>query len=461
MRLLLGLSCAVFVLGCSDDSKPHHLPDAPPPPDAIVDAATDGPVTLTITQGTTPRVGIRVLFQAADSSVVSDTTTGTDGKASAVMKQGGFVTTFDPFGIPQGAAFADIRTWAGVKPGDQLVLTQSDFATPTTVNVNIVLPIDNNATEYHVYSQCDTSIGATITAPGSGGQPMASVPFTGCGATVDLLVESVDANLQPVQQIFKPNVALVEGATIDLMNDTYTAIQDLTVTYMNVPAALSNVSTHLARRTTHGTLREADLGPNLLETGTTNTFTLKLATITNATAATVSTFVGPQFTQHVVTDWGPAGPYTLDATGLFLPDFDGAATLDVAAHAIKWTTSGGSVQPDLVDVTAGLNRDLGGGATQSWRWEIVAPGASQAVFPVLPDASPYNPMTGDFGFFDVRTAKVPGGYDAVRANAMSIDPRVITIGASGRAVFAFLVEPGFRKRPPEQWWVRGRTQTRR
>src|SRR5688572_23960688 len=93
----LGIAC-LFLIACSDDDKVRKLPDAPPPPDTPdVDAATSGPVSLTILEGVMPRVGIRVVFQNADSSLVSDTTTGTDGKATAIMEPGGYVTAFDAF----------------------------------------------------------------------------------------------------------------------------------------------------------------------------------------------------------------------------------------------------------------------------------------------------------------------------------------------------------------------------
>src|SRR6185503_17954511 len=133
----------------------------------------------------------------------------------------------------------------------------------------------------------------------------------------------------------------------------------------------------------------------------------------NATAINVTHFYGPMYTEHDVLEWGPAGTaYTLDAASLFLGDFGGVAALDAANHKITWTTTGG-VQPDFVKVTARLQRDLMT-STATWQWSISGPAGSEIAFPVLPDASPYNPMAGDFGDYDVTLAKVPGGYDAVR-----------------------------------------------
>jgi hypothetical protein len=85
------------------------------------------------------------------------------------------------------------------------------------------------------------------------------------------------------------------------------------------------------------------------------------------------------------------------------------------------------------------------------------PGGTQAVLPVLPDSSPYNPQAGDQGFFNVLLAKVPGGYDAIRPHVLSTDTVDIAnaAGGAGQASFAFLVEPGTRTP------VRGFTRKRR
>jgi hypothetical protein len=442
MRLLVGFTCIVMAVGCSDDSKVRHLPDAPPPPDADVDASTFGPVSLTILEGTTPQVGVLVIFQNADSTVVSETTTGTDGKASAMMMPGGYVTAIDPFpNRPQGVATSDLRTFAGVKPGDQLRLFESPIAS-TSITVNVVLPIENNSTEYRVSTNC--SLYNAISTGGSGGQPMGSLQLFGCGPTSNLLVEALDANLAPVSSIYKQNVALTDNGTIDLTADTYTAIPDVTFTYTNVPAGQSSIFVNGVRVTSLGKIYELN-GTATVDAGNAS-FTTKVPTISNATAVTATTFVGNIFTQHLVTEWGPAGSsYALDATGLLLPNFESAPALDIPTHSVTWTAGGGTSQSDFVLVTAFLNRST---PLQSWRWTIAAPGGTQAALPVLPASSTFNPIAGDFAGLDVRTGKVPGGYDAVRANVLAVPAlQEIAIGASGKASFTFFVEVGAIKPP--------------
>jgi len=455
MRLLVGFTCIVMAVGCSDDSKVRHLPDAPPPPDADVDASTFGPVSLTILEGTTPRVGIRVIFQNADSTVVADTTTGTDGKASAMMMPGGYVTAIDPLPIPQGIATSDLRTFAGVKPGDQLRLFAQPLA-QSMITVNVVLPIENNSTEYRVSTNC--SLYFPISTGGSAAQPMATMQLFGCGPTSNLLVEALDANFNPVSAIYKQNVALTDNATLDLTADTYTATPDVTFSYANVPADLTGLFINGVRATSLGKIYE--INGTTSATAGAAAFTTKIPAISNASAVTSTTFAGQQFTQHMITEWGPAGSsYTLDATGLFLPSFDAAPAFDVASHSATWTASGGSVQPDFVQVAATITREV---PLQSWRWTLAAPGATQAVFPVLPSASPFNPVVGDIVGLGVSTGKVPGGYDAVRADILAIPAlQEIAIGASGKASFAFFVEVGFLKPPGPTSALRGFTRRTR
>ena len=460
MRLLVGFTCIVFSVGCSDDDKVRHLPDAPPPPDADVDASTFGPVSLTILQGVDPRVGIRVVFQNADSSVVADTTTGTDGKASAMMMPGGSVTAIDPFPgqSPGGiATVTDIRTIAGVKPGDQLRMFEQPINTPAAITVNVILPIDNAASDYYVSTNC--LFDQPIPSAGSGSQPMGTLVLSGCGPTSNLLVRTFDSTLAPNASLYRQNVALVDNGTVDLTAATYTAIPDVTFSYTNVPAELTAVFLNGVRATSLGRIYEFNTNEPV-DTGSAN-FSLKVPDITGATAVTASTFYsGGGFTQHMLTEWGPASSsYSLDTAGMFLPSFDGPAQLDVAAHSAKWTVMGGSGQPDFVMVRAFLGREA---PAQSWRWTVVAPGGTQAVMPVLPASSTFNPVAGDFASFDVRTGKVPGGYDAVRANLLATAGlQELAVGATGKASFTFLVEPGAIKPPVGTHVLRGLSPRRR
>lgn len=433
MRLLVGFTCIVMAIGCSDDDKVRRLPDAPPPPDSNVDASDFGPVSLTILQDETPQVGITVLFQNADSSVVSETTTGSDGKASAMMRAGGFVTAVDPFpNTPTGVQETDVRTFAGVKPGDQLRLTQDFGGGNTTVNVTVLLPVDVNASMYYVSTNCQLDF-PVFTGGGSGsGAPQASMQLSGCGATTNLLVTALDGNNNVLSSIYKQSVALADNATIDLTQDTFTAAPDVTFSYTNMPANATFVNINPIRATALGTIYFGFVGTGV--TAGAATLTTKIPSIANATGVTLSsTNTGSTF--HMIGEWGPpASTYSLDYGASVLPDFSGEPTLDIANHKIAWTNDGGGAQPDFVKVNGFLRRE--GQSFQAWRWEIVAPGTNQAVLPVLPAAqAAFNPVEGDTSNFNATMMKVPGGYDAVRAGILADGgfESVTGIGATGKA----------------------------
>jgi hypothetical protein len=422
------------------------LPDAPPPPDSDVDASDFGPVTLTVLQDDTPQVGIKVVFQNADNSVVSETTTGTDGKATEMMRPGGFVTAIDPFpNTPQGIPETDLRTFAGVKPGDQLRLSQ-DFGGGNTIDVTVLLPIAANASEYRVSTNCQLDF-SIFPGGGSGsGAPEATMQLSGCGATTNLLVTALDGNGNVLSSIYKQSVALTNNGTIDLTEDTFTAAPDVTFTYTNVPTSSSFVQINPIRATALGTIYFGFVAANV-DAGMA-TLTTKIPTVTNATAVTLST-INTGSTRQSIVEWGPpASTYALDYGGFVLPDFAGEPTLDIANHKVAWTNDGGGAQPDLVQVRGFLRRQAP--TAQLWRWEIVAPGTSQAVLPVLPGAqSTFNPVDGDSSDFDATMMKVPGGYDAVRASILADGgfESVAGLGATGKAQQAQFSQQKFSAKP--------------
>src|SRR5437762_2059952 len=124
---------------CSGEDKARHL-DGGIDSMLPIDAPPDGPlqpVTLSVTYNGAPQMNVRVYFQNADSSMVASTTTDATGTATAVMNPGGFVTAVDA--IPAGAGVVAgpdvLNTFAGVKPGDQLVLSRDDRGSATVVNI--------------------------------------------------------------------------------------------------------------------------------------------------------------------------------------------------------------------------------------------------------------------------------------------------------------------------------------
>jgi hypothetical protein len=432
MRLLVGFTCAVMAFGCSDDDKVRRLPDAPPPPDSNVDASDFGPVTLTVLQDDTPQVGITVVFQNADNTLVAETTTGTDGKATAMMRTGGFVTAFNPFVTPQGVQETDLRTFAGVKPGDQLQLTADFGGSGTSIDVTVLLPVATGASEYRVSTNCQLDYSIPAGGGSGSGAPQATMQLSGCGATSNLLVTALGGNANVISSIYKPSVALANNGTIDLTQDTYVAAPDVTFSYTNMPAGAGFVQANPIRATALGTIFFGFVGAGV--NGGAATFTTKVPTIPNALAVTLSS-TNTGSTYHLIGEWGPpASTYSLDYGASALPDFAGEPTLDITGHKIAWTNDGGGAQPDLVKVRGFIRRQ--GQTSQFWRWELAAPGTNQAVLPVLPAAqASFNPVEGDTSNFDATMMKVPGGYDAVRATILADGgiQDITGIGVTGKA----------------------------
>ncbi len=124
----------------------------------VVDAAVPGPVSLHIVRRTVGQAGIVVLFQNADSSLVSEAITDASGTASASMVSGGFVTAIAPFGAaPQGfnpATGVDLRTFTDVRVGDQLRLFQSDLGTPD-ISITVIVPAKPGVSYYSFWSSCN------------------------------------------------------------------------------------------------------------------------------------------------------------------------------------------------------------------------------------------------------------------------------------------------------------------
>src|ERR1700733_7288069 len=80
------------------------------------DSVTGAPVTVAVTALGLPAPGLQVYFQDADSTLVANVQTGSDGTARAATPAGGFVTVVQP------GSSATLYTYAGVEPDDVLLL---------------------------------------------------------------------------------------------------------------------------------------------------------------------------------------------------------------------------------------------------------------------------------------------------------------------------------------------------
>jgi hypothetical protein len=438
-----GLFAVTLVLmACGDSNPVGHLPDGPPPPDAAIDAPIDGqglPVTLTITNNGQPMVGITVYFINADDTPVATAQTDSYGVASAVMAAGGSVTAVNPFlqAAPAGLRTDELRTFAGVKPGDQLVLTQT---VPGTVTFTLVASPVSGADHYDVFTTCGT---ASI-SPGGGGSgsgdpnPGGTLSLDGCNGMADIAVVShglnTDENDVAISGLYHPAAMLTQDGTVNLTEDPYNDLTSVTFTYMNAPdASLSVLHFPVV---TYGKLGPFFANANGGEGSTTEP-------MVGATAAIVDTQLQLSGrARHDVIDWGAyTDSYMLDLGNLLLPEFQSRPSYDATTRQMTWDEGDGAM-PDLSITAIDVTRS---DETRMWHWQIVAPySAGKVQFPKLP-AQPidWNPTVEDSIFAEqVLSAKVPGGYDAARAHALDVaqqleaasDRSPVVTGATGRAV---------------------------
>lgn len=454
--LLSALLASVGALAaCGDDDSARKLPDAgitdidaAPAPDA----ATSGVVTLTITEDGAPRAAVDVYFQAADGALVAKVPTDASGVASATMEPGGFVTAVGPFEVVEGPF--QVKTFAGVKPGDQLRLDQDwRFSAPITVTVTV--PFDEAALYYDVYTTCSGRV--QLTSAGSGAAPSSPINLYGCGATTDLLIRTQDFNGQPIGSIYQAGVAVADGGAITI-TDAYTPEPAASIALTGA-AGFTFAYGDYRQITAAGTLASSTFGFDLSSgAGMTAGARPVIAGVLGVVSATLSPFANVG--QQTVIQWGPdsASP-SIDVTGALLPEYLTVPALTVSTRTLAWTSIPSTATPDLALARLDLSRvDVLTDTTRFWSWDLVAPydGTSLTLPPLPAEAATYNVVDGDSVTpWELLTARVPGGYDAVRAHALDDGgPTGPLAGqASGQIVLeALRTSPEGRTAPrPRRW----------
>jgi hypothetical protein len=449
---MLRLSLVLPVLvACGGGGGSGQLADAPvfpdgPPTDAAPDAPIDAmpaPVRLTITKNGTPARDVVVYFQNADSSLVATLTTDANGVAETLMPAGGFVTAINPFTTPipaLGGRLADqLRTFAGVKPGDRLVLTHVD--PPGSFDVLVTVPEISNGSRYEISTTC----GSGSAAPNPPGVRLAasgSAQLAGCETTDFLVIAFINDEGERINSAFyHPDVKVEPGAQIDFTQppaDTYKDLRDVTFAYTNVPGNLNDLFATHYLASARGKLDRSFEGFIQVTDG---------AGSLGVREPDVDGLVGILATrgfisgQHHVLQWGPnTTEYSLDMTGVLLRDIESESSRYlIPEHQATWTEATTGAAPDLTTLELEVERTIPEGPVRVWNWRIAAPyTAGKVQFPTLP-IDTYTPTENDFrAVFKLINAKVPGGYDAVRANALDVqDNGNITgfvAGATGRVV---------------------------
>jgi hypothetical protein len=445
LSVVLLASSGITGCGGCDDEPRRDLVDAAPPIDAPADA-TDAevrPVTLTIIKNRSPVAGIRVYFLNADNSVVKTTETDLYGIASAVMVAGGSVTAIDPFprdpdpGVREVVVGDnDLATFAGVEPGDQLVLTRNE---PQRISVTIQIPTDPLASNYEISTTCGSgsvSIGGDVAVVGASGE----LGLQDCGATTDVVVVAIDDETsRPLSALQRAGVAVTDGGTIDLTTAAFQPLSDVTFRFSNVPQVGSLAFNHIVVSTL-GPFGVPFSGFVSLTDGA-GMLALREPTIDGTSSViTANLFTGSR--QHIVSWFAASSTYTLDMAGLLLPTI-GFPSYDAATRKLTWDEADTGATPDLT--IAGIN--VSATSERTWRWVIAAPyRRGEVTFPSLPtDVASWAPGPDDSVSADRQiNAKVTGGYDAVRGLALDLrgtfledgDLIGFVSGPTGRAVVA-------------------------
>lgn len=430
-------ACVLVLTACGDDAV-RHLGDAPVIPDASGDASIM-PVSLKVTFDGVPRSGVDVYFQDTASKLIAVVPTGTDGVAAAVMEPGGFVTVVDPFPFAGKSLDKVVRTFAGVKPGD-LLLVDAGTAGPPQLTINLTLPIDSAASQYDVYTSCSGKH-TLFGSGGSGTVPSGTIYMQGCNGFADVLVQTFDFNAQPLGWFYHPDLAVTDQQAITLTDSYATTQTDVTLGFANVPAPYSALTFRNVLVSPRGPVLDTLLTADVTNGVASQSFSRR--PLTNAVSVT-SIHPGPSngLGSHVVVQWGPPSTVAFDLAGTLLPLYATFPTFAPATHAVSWT-AGAGVTPDFVIAEVRAAR-FTAAPNAAWRWRIVAPYSITVALPVLPAAvGEYNIVDGDNPSVEqLTTAKVPGGYDAVRARLH--EPRTpdelegFVTGATGRIVYETL-----------------------
>jgi hypothetical protein len=419
--------------GCGD--TPRHTYDDAGPVDAPVDAPRDAAATsvqITIYDGSgNLAANVPVAFVDAAGALVADAKTDATGVARAVMAAGGSVTASRP-GVLSGTRL-QLYTFAGVVPGDKLVLGPPPPGVMLLESATITLPVEAGALLYSVVSACPFQ---QVTAPGSGATPTVSYTSLPCGDAPGLV--AIAQGTRPLGTITKP--ALAPSGTIDLTAETYTPPRTMTITGSNLGADVGVVESRFIHRL--GPIVVDDFRPVTTHDNVTNTLTASMA----APADPALTVVGDLILytglisahQDMLRVAAPSTTFTVDTAPNLLPWTLDRGKVDAAARTVTWGEMGTGT-PTITHVHVGASSP-----TFAFDWNIVAPyTAGKVTLPPLPASFATFSLTAAtaLGVDAFELIKLPaGGWDALRPHAFDLPdlsalltpgPEVVTISTTG------------------------------
>lgn len=437
---------ALFTVNCGEGGD-RRITDAPV--HGVDDAPTDAPpapapVTVTVTDNSGPRVDLPAYFQNRDSSVVSSTLTDGSGTASAVMAAGGYVTVVLPYLPPAFGGTTlqyQLYTWAGVKPGDHLVI-DNRYPHGLPSNVTFTLPIDSQHifSNYYIASTC--GYGSSNGAAGSAQSTIVvTASFSNCANdTADLVVYATDSSGTLVSSFSVIAQAIVDQSAVDYTAKAYGAPlpRDLELDNNDPPSSAITATDHLA--TPRGEVYSNGVTLALAATATGQQL---LPALPTGASETLQFRQSVGLTERTFYEFGTTGAYVRDWATVRIPDFDTAVTpdLDTGTHAVTWANAAATgITPDFSLAAVRSGRALTVTSYLSYTWFIAGPATTPTlIFPELPaDVQDFNvKATDNHSFVGLAQASAPGGYDTFRAKVFQAADPALPAGKVSATRYAF------------------------
>lgn len=368
----------LFCVGCGSVQNVGHLPDAPPAPDAGIDAVTRGTVRVTVLDPSgsgAPAVGANVVFLDPDGTLVKRAATDTSGKAEADVLPGASVTSV----ILVNTQY-QLFTVLGAKPGDDLVLGNKAADGSVAGTFTVTYPALAGATSYVVTSPCNAT---SFPAPAAGGPPAPAqiTLFNSCKLdTMEIVVVPQGAN-GSLNSIAKPGVSFMAGGSTTITGN-YQGLRTVTASYTNINPIITNLDMARGIPDAFGFVDTQSMASPgsavaLSVTGpqaSSGQFLTQVGTATGSIQRVRQTISGT------------AATYGLDVGATLLP-WLGSPSYDAASGKLLVptdTTGTSTAKPDLFRIVASYRRTDNNNVTTVFTWTLFGPEATDIVLPTLP-----------------------------------------------------------------------------
>lgn len=404
LALLLASACT----GSISNGSGGGGDDTPPPP-------PNNKVAVTVADGATPQANVRVMFQAADGSVVAATTDAT-GIASADMPAGGNVTVIRTYPVavpPAVQKYPEVLTYVGVKPGDELHLGHEIDDTSDASAINVKVPITAQGT-IKVVTPCGS---------GEGTAPNIAISVTGCASQLAFYVSDGG------QSSFMAHAAY--GSSVDLSTQSLVGSLAMSLSATNLTDV---TSVDAEARLVDGAFTLFSSGSKRVDGGAQSVNMPNIQSGDELVIGTIATTAGG--TQMIASRRPYAvTPTIIDASANRIASIDQDPT--VTPTAITWL-EGGTGDADFVIATVDVTR--GGSPLPSdaqYTRTIIAPHAGMSLALTSSGDATFDPSMDDQLAARVGLVKATGGYDALRGRALSVSNVVTTAPMGGTVTLSY------------------------